>query len=108
MFVVPDEQPNRISRLLLGRGKFRPLVARYDQIESVAPGRVRLTTDESALELYHPNEAWLAVTPHEAERLAKAYLRLSEPANWPQGVRGVSVDSFAERSMPNPTEDFET
>ncbi|MBZ5694899.1 MAG: CBS domain-containing protein [Acidobacteriia bacterium] len=61
MFVVPDEQPNRISRLLLGRGKFRPLVARYDQIESVAPGRVRLTTDESALELYHPNEAWLAV-----------------------------------------------
>ncbi|HXQ26219.1 MAG TPA: CBS domain-containing protein [Candidatus Acidoferrales bacterium] len=61
MFIVPDEQPNRISRLLLGRGKFRPLVARYDQIASVAPGRVKLTTDESALELYHPNEAWLAV-----------------------------------------------
>jgi magnesium transporter len=61
MFVVPAEQPNRISRLLLERGKYRPLVARYDQIESVAPGRVRLTTDESALELYHPNEAWLAV-----------------------------------------------
>jgi sporulation protein YlmC with PRC-barrel domain len=61
MFVVPDEQPNRISRLLLGRGKFRPLVARFDQIASVAPGRVKLTTDESALELYHPNEAWLAV-----------------------------------------------
>ena len=35
----------------LSRGKFRPLVARYDQIESVAPGRVNLTTDESALEL---------------------------------------------------------
>jgi magnesium transporter len=61
MFVVPAEQPNRISRLLLGRGKYRPLVARHDQIESVAPGRVRLTTDESALELYQPNEAWLAV-----------------------------------------------
>jgi len=61
MFIVPAEQPNRISRLLLGRGRYRPLVARYDQIESVAPGRVRLTTDESALELYHPNEAWLAV-----------------------------------------------
>ena len=61
MFIVPDEQPNRVSRLLLGRGQYRPLVARYDQIASVAPGRVRLTTDESALELYQPNEAWLAV-----------------------------------------------
>jgi magnesium transporter len=61
MFIVPAEQPNRISRLLLGRGKYRPLVARHDQIESVAPGRIRLTTDESALELFQPNEAWLAV-----------------------------------------------
>jgi magnesium transporter len=61
MFIVPDEQPNRISRLLIGRGKYRPIVARYDQIASVAPGRVRLTTDESALELYHPSESWLAV-----------------------------------------------
>ncbi len=61
MFVVPAEQPNRVSRLLLGRGKYRPLVARYDQIESVEPGRVKLTTDESALDLYHANEAWLAV-----------------------------------------------
>ena len=61
MFIVPDEQPNRISRLLIGRGQYRPLVARFDQIASVAPGRLKLTTDESALELYHPNEAWLAV-----------------------------------------------
>jgi sporulation protein YlmC with PRC-barrel domain len=61
MFIVPDEQPNRISRLLLGRGRYRPLVARFDQIESVAPGRVSLTTEESALELYHPNDSWLAV-----------------------------------------------
>lgn len=61
MFVEPADQPNRISRLLLGRGQYRPLIARYDQIASVAPGRVKLTTDESALELYHPNEAWLAV-----------------------------------------------
>jgi magnesium transporter len=61
MFIVPAEQPNRISRLLLGRGQYRPLVARYDQIASVAPGRVTLTTDESALELYHPNEGWLSV-----------------------------------------------
>src|SRR5271170_317455 len=61
MFIVPDEQPNRVSRLLLGRGQYRALVARHDQIASVAPGRVKLSTDESALELYRPNEAWLAV-----------------------------------------------
>jgi magnesium transporter len=61
MFIEPADQPNRVSRLLLGRGKYRPLVARYDQVASVAPGRVRLTTDESALELYRPNEAWLAI-----------------------------------------------
>jgi sporulation protein YlmC with PRC-barrel domain len=61
MFIVPAEQPNRISRLLLGRGQYRPLVARYDQIGSVAPGRVQLSADESALELYQPNEAWLAM-----------------------------------------------
>jgi magnesium transporter len=61
MFVVPSEQPNRVSRLLLSRGRYRPLIARYDQIGNVAPGQVNLTTDESALELFHPNEAWLAV-----------------------------------------------
>ncbi|MFZ0412949.1 MAG: CBS domain-containing protein [Candidatus Acidiferrales bacterium] len=61
MFVEPADQPNRIARVLLSRGQYRPLVARYDQIASVAPGRIRLTTDESALELYQPNEAWLAV-----------------------------------------------
>jgi magnesium transporter len=61
MFIVPAEQPNRISRLLLGRGQYRPLVARFDQIASVAPGRVKLSTEESALELYSPNEGWLAV-----------------------------------------------
>jgi magnesium transporter len=61
MFIVPAEQPNRVARLLLGRGRYRPLVARYDQIGTVAPGRVQLTTEESALELYQPNEAWLAM-----------------------------------------------
>jgi CBS domain-containing protein len=61
MFVDPGDQPNRVAKLLLGRGQYRPLVARYDQIGSVIPGRINLTTDESALELYHPNEAWLAV-----------------------------------------------
>ncbi|HKD62639.1 MAG TPA: CBS domain-containing protein [Candidatus Acidoferrales bacterium] len=61
MFIEPADQPNRVARLLLGRGQYRPIVARYDQVASVAPGRVNLTTDESALELFHPNEAWLAV-----------------------------------------------
>ncbi|MBZ5501132.1 MAG: CBS domain-containing protein [Acidobacteriia bacterium] len=61
MFIVPAEQPNRVSRLLLGRGRYRPLIARYNQIGAVSPGRVDLTTDESTLELYQPNEAWLAV-----------------------------------------------
>jgi magnesium transporter len=61
MFVEPAEQPNRVSRLLLGRGKFRPLVARHDQVAFVAPGTIRLNVDELALEPYRPNEAWLAV-----------------------------------------------
>jgi sporulation protein YlmC with PRC-barrel domain len=61
MFVEPADQPNRVAKLLLGRGQYRPLLARYDQIGSVAPGKIKLTTDESALELYQPNEAWLAV-----------------------------------------------
>jgi flagellar motility protein MotE (MotC chaperone)/sporulation protein YlmC with PRC-barrel domain len=61
MFVEPADQPNRVAKLLLGRGQYRALLARYDQIGSVAPGKIKLTTDESALELYHPNEAWLAV-----------------------------------------------
>jgi Mg/Co/Ni transporter MgtE len=61
LFVEPADQPNRVSRVLLGRGRYRPLVARYDQVSDVAPGRIKLTTDESALELYHPNEAWLAL-----------------------------------------------
>jgi magnesium transporter len=61
LFIEPADQPNRISRVLLGRGQYRPLVARYDQVGDVTPGRLKLTTDESALELYHPNEAWLAL-----------------------------------------------
>ena len=61
IFVEPADQPNRVARMLIARGQYRPLVARYDQIASVVPGRIALTTDEAALELYHPNEAWLAV-----------------------------------------------
>jgi magnesium transporter len=61
MFVVPAEQSNRIARVLLSRGKYRSLVARFDQIATAEPGRLTLTTDESALELYEPHEEWLAV-----------------------------------------------
>jgi|SRR5215469_2856902 len=61
MFIEPADQPNRIARLMLSRGQYRPLVAKHDQVANVVPGRVELTTDESKLELYHPNESWLAV-----------------------------------------------
>jgi len=61
LFIEPADQPNRVARLLLGRGKYQPLLARYDQVSFVAPGTVRLNADEMTLEAYRPNEAWLAV-----------------------------------------------
>jgi CBS domain-containing protein/sporulation protein YlmC with PRC-barrel domain len=61
LFIEPAEQPNRVARFLLGRGKYQPLVARYDQVAFVAPGTMRLNVNEKALEEYHANEAWLAV-----------------------------------------------
>jgi magnesium transporter len=61
MFIEPADQPNRVARMLLGRGKYLPLVARYDHVAFVAPGTVRLNVEEKALEYYQPNEAWLAV-----------------------------------------------
>ena len=39
-FIEPAEQPNRVSHFLISRGRFQPLVARYDQIAKVAPGRI--------------------------------------------------------------------
>ena len=60
-FIEPADQPNRIAHYLLGRGSFQPLVARYDQVASVAPGTIRLNVNERLLEPYEPNEAWLAV-----------------------------------------------
>src|SRR6266404_3565122 len=60
-FVEPAEQPNRISHFLISRGRFQPLVARYDQVSKVAPGRIDLNVSERALDAYRPNEAWLAV-----------------------------------------------
>lgn len=61
MFIEPAEHPHRVSRYLLSRGRYRPLVARHDQVGFVAPGSLRLTVDELQLEPFQPNEAWLAV-----------------------------------------------
>jgi len=60
-FVEPAEAPNRISHFLLSRGHFQPLVAKYDQVASVEPGKLKLNVSERNLALYQPNEGWLAV-----------------------------------------------
>jgi len=60
-FVEPAEQPNRISHFLISRGRFQPLVARYDQVTKIAPSRIDLNVSERALDAYKPNEGWLAV-----------------------------------------------
>src|SRR5580658_4188576 len=61
LFIEPADQPNRIARVLLGRGKYLPLVVRYDYIAFVAPGVIRLNVKESELEHFQPNEGWLAL-----------------------------------------------
>jgi sporulation protein YlmC with PRC-barrel domain len=60
-FIEPAEAPNRISHFLLSRGRFPPLVAKHNQVASVAAGKIQLNVSERALELYRPNESWLAV-----------------------------------------------
>ena len=61
LFIEPADQPNRVARYLLGRGKYLPLLARHDQISFVAPGVIKLNVEEKELEHFHTNEAWLAV-----------------------------------------------
>src|SRR5579862_6073996 len=61
LFIEPADQPNRVARYLLGRGKYLPLLARHDQISSVAPGMIKLNVEERDLEHFHANDAWLAV-----------------------------------------------
>ena len=61
LFIEPADQPNRVARYLLGRGKYLPLLARHDQISSVAPGMIKLNVEEKDLEHFQSNEAWLAV-----------------------------------------------
>src|SRR6266446_6556832 len=60
-FIEPAEAPNRVSHYLLSRGSFQPLVAKHNQVASVAAGKMELSVSERALELYKPNESWLAV-----------------------------------------------
>src|ERR1700738_2837537 len=60
-FIEPADQPNRVSHFLLSRGRFQPLLARYNQVGAVAPGTIRLNCSERELAVYVPNEAWLAV-----------------------------------------------
>jgi len=60
-FIEPAEAPNRISHFLLSRGRFQPLVARHNQVASVSDGKILLNVGEKALEIYQPNESWLAV-----------------------------------------------
>src|SRR6202171_2403733 len=60
-FIEPAEAPNRVSHYLLSRGHFQPLVAKHDQVASVAAGKMELSVSERALHLYEPNESWLAV-----------------------------------------------
>ena len=60
-FVEPADAANRVSHFLISRGRFQPLIARYNQVASVAPGRIDLNVTERALDAYQPNEALLAV-----------------------------------------------
>jgi len=60
-FIEPADAPNRVSHYLLSRGHFQPLVAKHNQVASIAAGKVELSVSERALELYKPNESWLAV-----------------------------------------------
>src|SRR5258705_9281693 len=59
-FIEPAEAPNRVSHYLLSRGSFQPLVAKHNQVASVVAGKMELSVSERALELYRPNESWLA------------------------------------------------
>jgi len=60
-FIEPAEAPNRISHFLLSRGRFQPLVAKHNQVASVSDKKMQLNVGEKALEVYQPNESWLAV-----------------------------------------------
>src|ERR1700734_839422 len=60
-FIEPSQATNRLSHFLLSGGRFQPLIARHDQVATLAPGTIRLNVSERALQLYEPNESLLAV-----------------------------------------------
>src|SRR5260370_22905940 len=59
-FIEPAEAPNRVSHYLLSRGHFQPLGAKHNQVASEAARKMELSVSQRALELYRPNESWLA------------------------------------------------
>ena len=61
MCIDPAEQANRVSRVVIGRGKYQTLMVRHDQVADVTQSSLRLNVPEQALESYVPNEAWLTV-----------------------------------------------
>ena len=46
LFIEPAQAPNRVSHFLLSRGHFQPLVAKHDQVASVAAGKMELNVSE--------------------------------------------------------------
>src|SRR5438876_9948220 len=60
-FIEPAEAPNRISHFVLSSGHFQTLVTKHNKVASVTDGKIRLNVGEKALEIYQPNESWLAV-----------------------------------------------
>ena len=61
LFIEPADQPNRVARFLLGRGKYLP-AGRPLRPRSLRGARsIKLNVEEKALEHYQPNEGWLAV-----------------------------------------------
>src|SRR2546421_8025921 len=54
-FIEPAEAPNRVSHYLLSRGHFQPLVAKHNQVASVAAGEKEVNVSGKAPALFQPN-----------------------------------------------------
>ncbi len=94
--LVPSEQPARIARLVITRGKYQPLVARYDQVASVAPGTIRLNIGELRLATYVPDESWLTARKDLLDR------QIIDTAG--RKVVRVNDLTLTERALPSHTE----
>src|SRR5256884_9237024 len=51
-FIEPAEAPNRVSHYLLSRGHFQPLVAKHNQVASVAAGKKEVSVHGRGLETF--------------------------------------------------------